>query len=92
MKFLFVIIFSLASIIMYGQNKIYDTIQYAKEYHQKRLALFSKEPITKNKIIFLGNSITEFGEWKKLLDDSTIINNLLFQLLYYLKFSKMINV
>ncbi len=73
-KIFFSILFCLTSIIIYAQSKIYDTIQYAKEYHQKRLAVFNKEPITKNKIIFLGNSITEFGEWRKLLNDSTIIN------------------
>ena len=71
---LFVISFSLTSIISFGQNIIYDTIQYAKEYHQKRLALFNSEPIIKSKIIFLGNSITEFGDWQKLLSDPSVIN------------------
>jgi lysophospholipase L1-like esterase len=60
--------------IVVGQNIVYDTIQYAKEYHQKRLTLFRSEPIVKNKIIFLGNSITEFGDWRKLLNDSTVVN------------------
>src|SRR5688572_15846507 len=71
---LFAFSFSLTAIISFGQNAIYDTIQYAKEYHQERLALFKTEPVTKGKIIFLGNSITEFGNWKKLLNDSSIIN------------------
>jgi lysophospholipase L1-like esterase len=71
---LFVFSFSLTSIISFGQNIIYDTIQYAKEYHQKRLALFNSEPIIKSKIIFLGNSITEFGDWQKLLSDPSVIN------------------
>lgn len=66
--------FSLTTIISFGQNTIYDTIQYAKEYHQERLALFKSESIIKDKIIFLGNSITEFANWKKLLNDSSIIN------------------
>jgi lysophospholipase L1-like esterase len=74
-KNLFALIFCLATTtIVVGQNMMYDTIQYAKEYHQKRLTLFKSEPIVKNKIIFLGNSITEFGDWQKLLSDSTIIN------------------
>ena len=71
---LFVFSFSLTSIISFGQNIIYDTIQYAKEYHQKRLALFNSELIIKSKIIFLGNSITEFGDWQKLLSDPSVIN------------------
>jgi lysophospholipase L1-like esterase len=71
---LFVFSFSLASIVSVGQNIIYDTIQYAKEYHQKRLTLFNSEPIIKGKTIFLGNSITEFGDWQKLLNDQSVIN------------------
>ena len=64
----------MTSIISFGQSIIYDTIQYAKEYHQKRLTLFNSEPIIKDKTIFLGNSITEFGDWQKLLNDQSVIN------------------
>ena len=71
---LFEFSFGLTSIISFGQSIIYDTIQYAKEYHQKRLTLFNGEPIIKGKTIFLGNSITEFGDWKKLLNDQSVIN------------------
>jgi hypothetical protein len=35
---------------------------------------FGSEPITKGKIIFLGNSRTEFGDWKKLLNNTSVIN------------------
>ena len=73
-KTLFAFIFCLATTIVVGQNIVYDTIQYAKEYYQKRLTLFKSEPIIKEKIIFLGNSITQFGNWQKLLNDSTVIN------------------
>lgn len=38
------------------------------------MTLFNEEPMVKGKIIFLGNSITEFGDWKQLLKDSTVIN------------------
>jgi len=71
---LLAICFCLATTIVVGQNIVYDTIQYAQEHHQKRLILFKNEPILKGKIIFLGNSITEFGDWQKLLNDSTVIN------------------
>ena len=60
--------------IAIGQSISYDTIPYAQAYHQERVALFSSAPIVKRKIIFLGNSITEFGNWQQILDDSTIIN------------------
>jgi len=73
-KGLFAFVFYLTSTFAAGQNIVYDTIQYAKEYHQQRLALFKSEPLVKGKTIFLGNSITEFGEWQKLLEDSTVIN------------------
>jgi lysophospholipase L1-like esterase len=52
----------------------YDTLPYALDYHNKKLELFSNEPIVKNKIIFAGCSITEFGKWNDLLNDSSIIN------------------
>src|SRR5277367_6465230 len=62
--------FTLAS----GQEIRYDTIRYAKKHYAKRVALFKSEPVKKGRIIFLGNSIMEFGNWQKLLNDSTIIN------------------
>jgi len=38
------------------------------------VAIFEKEPVVPGRIIFLGNSITQIGDWKKLLNDSTVIN------------------
>lgn len=73
-KLLLVLVFALSSMISYGQTSGYDTIQYANEYHQKRLTLFNSEPIIKSKVMLLGNSITQFGDWKRLLNDSTVIN------------------
>jgi lysophospholipase L1-like esterase len=57
-----------------GQKLPYDTTPYAMDYHNQRLAIFKKEPVVKGKIMFLGNSITEFGNWKKWLNDTTVIN------------------
>lgn len=57
-----------------AQTPHYDTIRYAREYYQERLGIFKNEPFAKGGIIFLGNSITEFGDWKKLLNDPTIVN------------------
>lgn len=69
-----VLFFSSISIAAIGQNIRYDTIQYAKEYYQKRIAVFNSEPVIAHKVIFLGNSLTQFGNWKILLHDSTVIN------------------
>jgi len=73
-KLLFVLFIGLTSTGVNGQNTRYDTIRYAKDHYAARVALFKNEPIKKGKIILLGNSITEFGDWKKLLNDSTVIN------------------
>jgi lysophospholipase L1-like esterase len=57
-----------------AQQTTLDTLPYAMEYHQKRLDVFKNETPGKNKIVFIGNSITEFGDWKVLLKDSSVIN------------------
>ena len=43
---------------------------YANWYYLQRMEYFAKTPIPKNAIIFLGNSITERGEWQEILADS----------------------
>lgn len=53
---------------------LFDTIPFIPEHTPQRLAQFSKEPIVTGRIIFLGNSITEMGDWKKATGDSTVIN------------------
>ena len=74
MRQLLVLLFGLISAQSNGQKINYDTIRYAKDHYDKRIVIFNSEPIKKHRVIFLGNSITEFGDWKKLLNDSTIIN------------------
>jgi lysophospholipase L1-like esterase len=48
-----------------------DTIS---QYTPERLAQFALEPIIPGKIIFLGDSITQMGDWRKELNDSSVIN------------------
>lgn len=43
-------------------------------YYNQRLSLFEKMPDTKGEIIFLGNSITDGGEWCELLENSKAKN------------------
>jgi lysophospholipase L1-like esterase len=54
--------------------RIYDTIPFIPEHTPQRIAQFEKEPIVTGRVIFLGNSITEMGNWKKVTGDSTVIN------------------
>ncbi len=55
-------------------QKLSDTVGFIPEYYPQRVAVFAKEPVVTGRIIFLGNSITQIGDWKKLLNDTTVIN------------------
>ncbi|MEO6632419.1 MAG: GDSL-type esterase/lipase family protein [Mucilaginibacter sp.] len=55
-------------------QRVYDTIPFIPEHTTDKLAQFQKEPVETGHIIFLGNSITEMGNWKKVLNDTTVIN------------------
>ncbi|GAA3934215.1 hypothetical protein GO495_29735 [Chitinophaga oryziterrae] len=74
MKRLLIPLICLITTTAAGQNIAYDTIRYEKKYYEKRVALFKLECVKKHSVIFLGNSLTEFGDWKKLLNDSTVVN------------------
>jgi lysophospholipase L1-like esterase len=52
----------------------YNTQPFAIEYHYIRLSGFRSEKFEKNKIVFAGCSMIEFGRWQELLEDETIIN------------------
>jgi lysophospholipase L1-like esterase len=55
-------------------QRIYDTIPFIPEHTPQRLAKFAAEPIVTGRVIFLGNSITEMGDWKKATGDTTVVN------------------
>lgn len=55
-------------------QNVFDTIPFIMDHHKRRLEKFSKEPMTTEKILFLGNSITEGGPWAELLGDPTVVN------------------
>lgn len=55
-------------------QRLSDTIGFIPEYYPQRVAIFEKEPVVPGRIVFLGNSITQLGDWKTLLNDSTVIN------------------
>ena len=56
-----------------NQN-LYDTLPTMVDHYEKRFAEFKKETFENGKIIFLGNSITEGGQWHQLTDNKTKIN------------------
>ncbi len=73
MKQLLIACFALVSTLGFSQ-RTWDTIPNLPELYKQRTELFKKEPVVTGKIVFLGNSITQGGNWKKLLGDSTVIN------------------
>jgi len=48
-------------------------LKYSTYYHHK-ITLFELLPNLKNEIIFLGNSITDGGEWSEFLQNDRVIN------------------
>jgi lysophospholipase L1-like esterase len=57
-----------------SNQSLFDTIPFIPNHTIDRLEVFKKQPVTKGGIIFLGNSITEMGNWPKLLNDTTVLN------------------
>ena len=55
-------------------QRLYDTVTSMPEVRSSRLAKFETEPVIAGRVIFLGNSITQGGDWAKLTGDSTVIN------------------
>ena len=76
MKYLFLLLlFPLAVQAQSVTNQnVYDTIPFIPEHRPVRLAQFEKEPVVTGKILFLGDSMTEMGDWKKVTGDTTVIN------------------
>lgn len=50
-----------------AQHTVKVDSNYANPYYQQRVEYFRKMPHVKNEVIFLGNSITERGEWQEIL-------------------------
>lgn len=52
-----------------AQNVVKIDSNFANYYYQQRVEYFNKMPHKKNEVVFLGNSITERGEWQEILSD-----------------------
>jgi lysophospholipase L1-like esterase len=57
-----------------AQTRAYDTVPNLPEHYTTRYEAFKKQPVVKGQIMMVGNSITEGGDWNKLLKDSAVIN------------------
>jgi lysophospholipase L1-like esterase len=65
---------SLSAAQLPTNQRLYDTVTSMPEVRSSRLAKFEAEPVIPGRVIFLGNSITQGGDWAKLTGDSTVIN------------------
>ena len=74
MKSIFLFFLLGFSISVFAQKKTYDTLPNLPEHYVTRYQLFQKEPIVTGRVVMVGNSITEGTDWKRLLNDTTIIN------------------
>jgi len=70
-KILILVISCLSANLGFAQTA--DT-SFAGPYFLKREAFFEALPAKKKAIVFLGNSITEVGEWSELFQDKNVIN------------------
>ena len=59
---------------MPSRYRKYDNVRFAPEHYRERMALFRSEALQQGGTVLLGNSITEFGDWRRLLNDTTVIN------------------
>ncbi|GAB2808670.1 SGNH/GDSL hydrolase family protein [Ferruginibacter profundus] len=73
MKQLPALVFSLVSSQFTVAQNTYDTT-YASTYYQQKVTLFRLLPDTKHEIIFLGNSITDIGEWGEIWQNKNVKN------------------
>lgn len=55
-------------------GQAYDTIPNVPDHYAKQTAAFRAEPVTQGRVIFLGNSITEGGNWSQLFKTTPSLN------------------
>ena len=56
-----------------GQSQSWDS-SYQTTYYNQKLTLFRLLPDTKGEIVFLGNSITDIGEWAEIWQNPKVKN------------------
>ncbi len=68
------LVFPLLSYSQITNERLFDTVGFIPDHYPQRIDIFDKEPVATGQIIFLGNSITEMGNWKQLVNDTDAIN------------------
>jgi lysophospholipase L1-like esterase len=63
----------IALLLLFSTTASFAQSKYHPLYHQ-RATLFEELPVKSSDIVFLGNSITHFGEWHELFDNPNIKN------------------
>jgi len=65
---------SLAAMRGTAQSMTYDTLPNMPAHYLQRVEAFRHEPVVTGKVMMVGNSLTEGGDWKKWLNDTSVIN------------------
>jgi lysophospholipase L1-like esterase len=78
-KTLFSLLLLNIAVVLYGQSpitnqRLFDTIPFLPDHYARRVAQFESESVVSGSIIFLGNSITEGGNWNELTGAKTMVN------------------
>jgi lysophospholipase L1-like esterase len=71
-KYFFILFNLIASEFVFAQATIDTT--YKTTYYEQKVTLFRLLPNTKGEIIFLGNSITDIGEWAEIWQNKKVHN------------------
>jgi lysophospholipase L1-like esterase len=67
------LLLSVNGIALAQQEATIDS-SYANSWYQLRTEFFKQLPDHKNEVVFLGNSITEQGEWQELVHKKHVLN------------------
>lgn len=60
--------------VLFAQTTVKIDTNYQRPYYEQRVTLFRALPKVKNALIFIGNSITDGGEWQELLNCKKCLN------------------
>jgi lysophospholipase L1-like esterase len=74
LRYLAVIILSCALIPFPSGAQNYVDTTYSTTYYQQKVSLFRLLPDSRREIIFLGNSITDIGEWAEIWNNKKVKN------------------
>jgi lysophospholipase L1-like esterase len=72
MKKILIVVVIFISSYSYAQTAVDST--YNNGHYRVRMEFFEQVPVKKNAIVFLGNSITEAGDWSDVMPEKYILN------------------